>query len=253
MSIRTLGSASPVGRDCPTSSSRSSSAPPPLHVRALGAFMVWRGDEPIPSERWSRPTVTLLFKSLLSAPGHRLTRDGEIDLLWPDADPDAGANSLRVATHRLRAVLDLPGAGSSASYLRAEQGLFALDPHSARVAGVGVGADWLDADAFDRAARAALAGRDAAACRAALDFYSGEYLSDDHYADWAIARREDLSTRRREVLFHLARLSVETGEREGARRALRALLADDPCHEEGAAADAFAGGRWRPRRGAARV
>jgi len=233
MPARTVAVASPVGRDRRAPSSGPSvHLPPPLRVRALGAFAVWRGDEPIPSDRWSRPTVTLLFKSLLSAPGHRLTRDGAIDLLWPDADPDAGANSLRVATHRLRAVLDLPGASSSASYLRAEQGLFVLDAHITGVAGVG--ADWLDADAFDRAARAALSGRDAAACRAALDFYSGEYLPDDHYADWAIARREELSSSHREVLFHLATLSGGTGEREGARRALRALLASDPCHEEGA-------------------
>jgi len=191
--------------------------------------MVWRGDEPIPSERWSRPTVTLLFKSLLSAPGHRLTRDGAIDLLWPDADPDAGANSLRVATHRLRTVLDLPGAGASASYLRAEQGLFVLDPHA-----VGTGPAWLDADAFGREARAALSGRDPVACRAALDLYGGEYLPDDRYADWAIVRREELSTQHRELLFHLALLSAETGQREVARRSLRALLASDPCHEEGA-------------------
>jgi len=229
MSVSTPGSASSAGRDRSTSSSRSPSTPPPLRVRALGAFVVWRGDESIPSERWSRPTVTLLFKSLLSAPGRRLTRDGAIDLLWPDADPDAGANSLRVATHRLRTVLDLPGASASASYLRAEQGLFVLDPHA-----VGTGSAWLDADAFGQAARAALAGRDLVTCQAALDLYGGEYLPDDRYADWAIVRREELSTRRRELLFHLALLSAETGQWEGARRSLRALLASDPCHEEGA-------------------
>ncbi len=229
MSVSTPGSASSAGRDRSTSSSRSPSTPPPLRVRALGAFVVWRGDESIPSERWSRPTVTLLFKSLLSAPGRRLTRDGAIDLLWPDADPDAGANSLRVATHRLRTVLDLPGASASASYLRAEQGLFVLDPHA-----VGTGSAWLDADAFGQAARAALAGRDSALCQAVLDLYGGEYLPDDRYADWAIVRREELWTQHRELLFHLALLSAETGQREGARRSLRALLASDPCHEEGA-------------------
>src|SRR5579885_3469242 len=93
-----------------------------LRVQTLGGFAVWRGDTPIPADRWNRRKVTTLFKCLLSAPGHRMHRESIIDLLWPDADLAEGAHSLRSTVHLLRQTLGRP-AGSDqerAPYIRSD-------------------------------------------------------------------------------------------------------------------------------------
>ncbi len=207
-------------------------ARPALRVRTLGAFIVWRGAEPLEQGRWSRRTVAALFKCLLTMPGHRLSREQAADILWPDADRDRGDTNLRATVHRLRAVLDEPGAMTS--YVRSEGSALILDPQWAEPNPrdpKGSGRDWLDADAFARAARLALAGGDIAAGRAALDLYGGEYLPDDPYEDWAAVRREELRQQYHALLLHLARLSADAGDTAEAVRCLRLLLAADPCHE----------------------
>ncbi len=201
-------------------------APPALRVRTLGGFTVWRGDRELASGCWSRRTVAALFKCLLTAPGQRLTREQAADLLWPDADRDQGSVNLRAAIHRLRAVLDEPG--TATSYLRSVGAALLLDPHPGSPANQDQ--DWLDADAFARAARLALAGGDITTGQAALDLYGGAYLPDDPYEDWA-ARREELRQQYHALLLQLARLSADAGDSAGAVWRLRLLLAADPCHE----------------------
>ena len=82
----------------------------------------------------------------------------------------------------------------------------------------------------------ALASRDTGACRAALAHYSGDYLPDDVYEEWAIVRRDALRQQRLRLLLHLAGLSVEQQHPEEATRCLQAILEVDPCHEEAACA-----------------
>jgi len=202
-------------------------APPALRVRTLGGFTVWRGDRELAPGCWSRRTVAALFKCLLTAPGQRLTREQAADLLWPDADRDQSGVNLRAAIHRLRAVLDEPG--TATSYLRSVGAALILDPHPGSLANQDQ--DWLDADAFARAARLALAGGDITTGQAALDLYGGAYLPDDPYEDWAAARREELRQQYHALLLQLARLSADAGDSAGAVWRLRLLLAADPCHE----------------------
>ncbi len=200
---------------------------PALRVRTLGGFTVWRGDSELEPGCWSRRTVAALFKCLLTAPGQRLAREQAADLLWPDADRDQSGVNLRAAIHRLRAVLDEPDAATS--YLRSEGAALILDPHPGSP--TNQDQDWLDADAFARAASLALAGGDIAVGQAALDLYGGEYLPDDPYEDWAAARREELRQQYHALLLRLARLSADAGDSVGAVWRPRLLLAADPCHE----------------------
>ncbi len=196
-------------------------------MRTLGGFTVWHGDRELAPGCWSRRTVAALFKCLLTAPGQRLTREQAADLLWPDADRDQGSVNLRTAIHRLRAVLDEPG--TATSYLRSEGSILLLDPH--RGSPANQDQDWLDADAFARAARLALTGGDMTTGQAALDLYGGAYLPDDPYEDWAVARREELRQQYHALLLRLAQLSADASDTDVAVRRLRLLLAADPCHE----------------------
>ena len=198
----------------------------PLRVRTLGGFVVWRSGEEVPARSWGRRQAAALFKALLGAPGYRVHREQLLDLLVPEAVPAEAAKWLRGTLYLLRKILDAPGA--AASHVQTQGELVVLVP---ALEGEGA-ADWLDADAFVRTATAALAGRDAELCRAALHLYGGEYLPDDRYADWAARRREELRGLHLALLLSLADLSRAAGESEEAARCLRSVLAVDRCHED---------------------
>jgi predicted ATPase/DNA-binding SARP family transcriptional activator len=200
-----------------------------LRVRTLGAFAVWRGETLLPPTAWTSHRAVALFKCLLSAPGHRLPREQAGELLWPEADPSAGAANLRTTLHLLRQVLDEPGA--SHSYLRSEGTVLALAPGG----GTSPPDDWLDATAFARAAHTALAGQDAAACRAALALYGGDYLPDDLYEAWATTPRASLHRQHVDLLLHLASAGGAQGELTETEACLRRVLVSEPAHEAAAA------------------
>ncbi|HEY8285561.1 MAG TPA: DUF6788 family protein [Chloroflexota bacterium] len=202
------------------SSTRSS-----LQVRTLGSFAIRRGEKPLAVERWERQKIGALFKWLLSAPGHLLARDEVVERFWPDGRPEQGMANLRLLVHRLRKALD--GAEGGESALRYDGEVLALLPSEAA-------AGWLDTERFAVAARAAMAGREAAACRAALALYTGDYLPGDAYEEWAVERREELRRQRIAVLLHLAQLSATAGEGEEAAACLHSVLTLDRCHEPAA-------------------
>jgi len=76
----------------------------------LGGFSVSVAGQPI-ADRWRLRKAKTLVKLLALAPGHRLHRDIVVDLLWPEAEPQATANNL----HQLVAV-DGPDPIGSAAY-----------------------------------------------------------------------------------------------------------------------------------------
>ncbi len=197
-----------------------------FRVRTLGGFAVWREGTALPSSAWAGQRAGTLFKWLLAAPGHRLSRDRASELLWPDVAPNAGAANLRVLIHRLRRALG-EASQAPASAIAFDGETLALLPGDRA-------ADWLDAAAFERGAERALAGHDRAACRAALAIYTGDYLPEDPYDEWALARRDTLSQMRVRLLLHLAGLDRAAGEAEAAIGCLHEVLAADRCHEEAA-------------------
>jgi predicted ATPase/DNA-binding SARP family transcriptional activator len=199
-----------------------------LRVQTLGGFAVWRDGTPLPVARWACHRTGALFKWLLAAPGQRLARDEALELLWPALTPEAGAGNLRVLVHRLRRALgEAPGRPG---------GMVQFDGELLSLAPDGDASEWLDAAALEAAAARALAGRDRGAARAALALYTGDYLPDDPYDEWALARREGLRQIRVRLLLHLAGLCRDAGEIEEAIGCLHAVLAADRCHEDAALA-----------------
>jgi predicted ATPase/DNA-binding SARP family transcriptional activator len=220
------GTDTPVSPSVPTATSARAHGPADLRVRTLGGFAVYRGEQ-LPNALWGRRKYVALFKWLLAAPDHRLTRDTACDLFWPDADPASGSANLRVLVYRLRKALG----EQEQSCLRYDGEILSLLPPS--LSGT---ADWLDADRFTRMAHRALASEDLHACRQALTAYDGEYLPEDVYDEWAVRRREELQQLRQALLLHLVTLCRRAGHDEEAEQHLRTLLATDRCHEEAALA-----------------
>ncbi len=199
----------------------------PVVVKLLGGFAVVAGGEQVDGP-WRLRKAKTLVKLVALAPGHRIHRDVVIDRLWPDADPDAGANNLYQALHAARRVL-----GSDRIVLRDEMVV------------LGPGDDVaVDVDAFTAAASAvdgtpgSLAG--------ALATWTGDLLPEDMYEDWATPHREQLANQRAHLMVQLASALVEQGEAGEAALTLETLAVERPDDEEVHRAllqALFAGGR----------
>ena len=72
-----------------------------LRVRTLGAFGIWRGDHEVRDRDWRSSKARQLFQLLLTERGRTLPRDRVLEALWPEMEPDAAANNLRVTLNRL--------------------------------------------------------------------------------------------------------------------------------------------------------
>jgi DNA-binding SARP family transcriptional activator len=142
---------------------------PSYEIGLLGRFVVRVDGQPVPDGAWRHKRAAELVKILALTGPHRLHSEQVMDLLWPDLALDAAAGNLRKAVHFARAAL-----GAAAAISRSGE-MLELCPH---------GQIWVDALAFEAAARAGQVG--------AVDAYQGELLPEDRYAPWAEEPRERL-------------------------------------------------------------
>ncbi|MEV5603967.1 AAA family ATPase [Streptomyces sp. NPDC052299] len=197
-------------------------APPLVRIRLFGGFRVTRDGGPALAERWPRQTAQSLVKLLAVVPGHRLHREQVIDVCWPDTDPQAAQGSLRVALHAARRALEPELASrATSSYLASEGGLLYLDPVRVRI----------DADRAEERAHTALATGGVAELRQALDRFSGEFLPEDRYADWAEGRRSQLAELKERLLLALAGAQLEAGAAQEAVTVAELVLGSSPAEE----------------------
>ncbi|HUG15262.1 MAG TPA: tetratricopeptide repeat protein [Thermomicrobiales bacterium] len=195
-----------------------------LRIYLLGEFRVAIGDALLPQSVWGRRRARGLLKLLALSPRQRLHREEIIEQLWPEQDPDTAAANLRVTLHAVRQALRA-GEGRESPFAQAIDDEIVLQR---------VGRAWVDADAFEHAAGAALRSGSVADLRAALDLYTGELLPEDRYEDWASALRERLRGLHLSLLSALAGALEGAGDAAGAIDALESVLAADPTDEAAA-------------------
>ena len=198
-----------------------------LQVHLLGRFSVAVDGVERATEHWPSLRAMHLVQLLSLGPRRRLTRDEVIEALWPQLEPEAGAANLRKAAHHARQALGR----QDGVVLRG--GDVALWPDRPVV---------VDAERFEAGARAALAGRDPAACAAAAKLYGGALLPGSPYEAWAEPARERL----RERFVDLLRASAQW------ERLAEADPTDEPAHrmlmeQELAADNRAAAIRWYAR------
>lgn len=204
-----------------------------LRIHTLGGFRIWRGSEEIPASAWGRDKAVQLFQLFVTRRRSQLHKEQIIDLLWPDADYDAGDRDFKVALNAVQKALEPERAPRAPSrYILRRETSYLLTP----------GETWLDAEAFEgHIARAfgLLAGppsRDASASAAAelrnaLALFQGEYLPERRYEDWAAAERERLRTLGLTAMTRLAELTLDLGEPAETIRLAQQALALDPVWE----------------------
>ena len=198
--------------------------PPPLEIQALGAFRVLRDGMPVPASEWQSRKARELLKLLVARQGHPVPRDQLLETLWPGEAPAKTSNRLSVALSTVRSVLDPAHAHPPDHFLRSSDDALTLD----RVV--------CDTEAFEAEAEAGLAAlrddREAEAVElleAAESAYSGDFLEEDLYAEWAAPVREQLRATYIAVTRALAQGSADSSL--AARYYLR-LLERDPYDEQ---------------------
>jgi len=158
--------------------------PPPraitaVDIRLLGGFAASVDNRDVSADAWTSRAAQLV-QLLGLADGRRMHREQVIEALFPHLDPDAGAANLRKAAHLARQAL-----GASEAVVL-QGGEVHLCP------GLALSVDTVR---FERAADAALATRDAAACAEAARLYGGDLLPSSPFEPWIDTARTRLRAR----------------------------------------------------------
>ncbi|MEJ5246368.1 MAG: BTAD domain-containing putative transcriptional regulator [Caldilinea sp.] len=192
-----------------------------LRVQTLGAFRVWRGDEPIPPNGWKRKPARLLFQLLITHRGEMLDREQICEALWPEVDPVTAQQNFKFALNALYSVLEpARTAGAESAYIVRDGAAYGIRP-SADL--------WIDVDQFLKEVKASRSDPDR--MERALALYQGEYLPDARYEAWAIAERERLAMIFLENADRLTERLLEEARYEDAIDLCQRMLAQDNCWE----------------------
>jgi DNA-binding SARP family transcriptional activator len=192
-------------------------SPSAITVRCLGAFVIVGEAGALGVAGFPRRKSLDLLRHLLLARGTAVSRDTLIEYLWPEVDPETGANRLHVALHALRGVLRQALPDASARLVQHRHGHYRID-----IDALGPVDAFQFADALDEARRCAHRGELAEALRCleqALPLYQGELFAD---ADDIVfeAPRQRFRDRYREALRLLVDLYLRQDRVDAALAAL---------------------------------
>ena len=190
-----------------------------LHVRTLGPFEVWRGDDLLSPHDWQREKARQLFQFLITNRGKWFTREQLSDRLWPQLDPEGSVQNLKVVLNALnRALEPLRDPGRAPFFVARRETLYGLNP-AAQIC--------LDVDDFSELC-ASPKEEDWAE---ALSLYQADYLAEYQDESWT----GDTRGRLRDVYFATAqRLLSSYFMREmwdSAIKVSHEILALDACNE----------------------
>jgi DNA-binding SARP family transcriptional activator len=204
--------------------SKKMTAPSVLEIHLLGPFRVAVDGREVEEHQWLRPRPKLLIKLLALQPHHQLHREQMMEILWPDLDAEAAANNLHKNIHAARRALEpaLKSGADSHFILTYGRQIHLRAP----------GKLWVDVEAFEQGAAAALKTSDAQAYEKALALYAGDLLIEDPYEDWTTIRRESLRALRQELLVKLSRLYETEGQYPQALERLKEIVVLNPSNEE---------------------
>ena len=186
-------------------------APPSgdVRVHTLGRFAVTVAGREVTTSEWGSRRARTLLKRLVVARGWPVTRDELADALWPDeSDPDRLGARLSVQLSAVRRVL---GGG-----VVADRQTVALD-----LTQVSTDLETLLGATDDRSV---------------IDAYSGEFLPEERYEDWAAPMREQARSHFTSAAHRRLTDVLDAGESAAAIDLAQALTAADPYDDAAYAA-----------------
>jgi DNA-binding SARP family transcriptional activator len=202
-----------------------SEVPRTVAIHALGVFRVTRNGTAVPRTAWQSRKARDLLKMLVSR-SRPVLRDQLMERLWPDTAPSKSGNRLSVLLSTVRDVLQPVEGG----------------PQPLATDGTSVWLDTtlvsVDVEEFRKIATRALEAHrcghpDAVdlLCTAA-GLYTGDFLEEDPYADWAQHVTEELRALHQAVLRALIDHRQARGDVDEVVRHTLRLLEDDPYDEQ---------------------
>ncbi|MGH7563343.1 MAG: tetratricopeptide repeat protein [Gemmatimonadota bacterium] len=202
---------------------------PPVAIRTLGGFRVLREGEPAAASEWQSKKARDLLKILLGRRGRPVPREALMEALWPEEDPGPLARRLAVALATARSVLDPDRRHPTDHFIAAEDSALWVDLEHLSV----------DVEEFLTEAEVGLSllqeGQEAEA-ESVLDSaearYTGDFLEEDAYEEWATALREEARSTYIAVARALARVAVGSGNPEASVGLHLRILERDPYDEE---------------------
>jgi len=200
----------------------------PLLIETLGGFRVRRAGETVPLASWRSRKARDLLKLLVAHGGRPVPRELLMEQLWPGQSPERLGNRLSVAISTVRTTLDPEKRFPADHFVGAGEGAVVLQLATAAV----------DVQLFLHDAAAGLALRATGALAEAADrleaaeaAYSGDFLEEDLYEDWAVPLREEARASYLSVLRALAEDALAAGNMESAIRYDLRLLERDRFDE----------------------
>ena len=187
-------------------------------IELLGGLRVLSGERVMTRFRTHKTASLLAYLALFPERPH--AREELCDLLWPEADLDAGRMNLRVALSSLRRQMEPPGTPHG-GVLTADRSKIHLNPDVCTT----------DIAEFEAALAASSGASEKEALTRAVSLYRGDLLPEI-YDDWALGERERLAQAHLGALHRLTRLLTQEGDFDRALDyAHRALPLDPLCEK----------------------
>jgi DNA-binding SARP family transcriptional activator len=159
-----------------------------IRIHSLGGFSVLRDGHAVSTSEWQSKKARELLKLLVARRGRPAPRPYLMETLWPGEEPPRVANRLSVALSTIRNVLD-PGRRFPPNHV--------LHADSDSVA-ISLDAVEVDLERFLTAAADGLRlvrrgepDRGLPILEAAIVAYTGSFLEENPYDDWAVPAREE--------------------------------------------------------------
>ncbi len=197
--------------------------PWPLKIYTLGQFKIELEGKPMMFSGKVQKKPLDLLKALIAFGGKDVSETQLADVLWPDAEGDAGYRAFITTLQRLRHLLDHKDA------VQLQGGRVSLNPRFC----------WVDAWAFEDISRKAelawMEGESSEAIRLtekAMDLYGGLFLENNFEEGVTASLRESLQTRFLKSMKKMASHYAAAGEWEKAAECYLRGLESDNLNEE---------------------
>ena len=193
----------------------------PVQIQTLGGFRVVRVGVPVPAEAWRSKKARDLLKILAARRGRPVARDEAIEALWPEEDPARTGNRLSVALSTLRSVLDPERVFPQDHFVATADGaLRLLWTRSSSTSNRSSVPPSLGSARRSGAREEALPLLELAEAA-----YTGDFLEEDRYEDWAEPLRNEARVAYVDVLRAL-------GETTKAPKYFLRIIDRDPFDEQ---------------------
>ncbi|MGH2710431.1 MAG: tetratricopeptide repeat protein [Actinomycetota bacterium] len=199
-----------------------------VEVKTLGGFALLHGGRPFPVADWQSKKSRDLLKILLARRGRPAHREALMDALWPDEDPDSVANRLSVALSGLRSALDPDRRFDADHFVTGDR----------ETVGLNLGHLVIDVERFMSLVargrsqlRSGEEDQGLSALEAAEALYTGDFLEEDAYEEWAVPLREEARAAYIAAARALAERAAANGDHDSAVRCSLRILERDPFDE----------------------